>query len=166
MFRENPGKVTIRIVTLSAVAIFLGFGAWLEANQPMMVRVACSVVAFALTAICFATIARLLTGKHRVLTLSTDGFQFSNIAPEFVPWSAVTSISVVPISFRGRQRSSLLEVKIKEPEWGKLTLTRAAKLNKLQTGAMWVPWVGEEASFESFLTTMKSYIRAHGGKVD
>lgn len=165
VFAERPERVMPRIIGLLGIATFLGLCAWFQADKPMPIRVGTGDLVFFLTSVCIILTMRLLRRKCRSVTIGPDGFRCEQIAPEFVPWSAVTSMTEVPISFRGRHHFSMVEVRIREPSWNDLSLTRAAKLNKFQTGAMWVPWVDADTSFESFFATMKSYALAHGGKI-
>jgi hypothetical protein len=165
VFTENPERVVPRMLVLLAIAVLLGLGALFQTDKPMPFRVGTGVLVFFLASVCLRLTVRLLKGRYRAVTLGPNGFRCDEIAPEFIPWSAVTSMSEVPVSFHGRYQFSVVEVRIEEPGWKDLSLTRAAKLNKFQTGSMWVPSVGAETSFESFFATMKSYASAYGGEV-
>ena len=101
-----------------------------------------------------------------MLKLSPQGFTDNNIAPETVPWTAVERLTIVSPTFRGRQRDIAVEIRIGDAAWESLTLTRAAKINRLQTGAMWIMQPGRQSEFGSFFETLRSYTLANGGKVD
>ncbi|RUU86652.1 MULTISPECIES: hypothetical protein [unclassified Mesorhizobium] len=162
VFTENPERVMPRMLVLLAIAMFLGLGALFQTDKPMPIRVGTGILVFFLASVSLHSTVRLLRGRYRAVTIGPNGFQCNEIAPQFVPWSAVTSMSEVPISFRGRYQFSVVEVRIEESSWKDLSLTKAAKLNKFQTGSMWIPSVGAETSFESFFATVKSYASAHG----
>jgi hypothetical protein len=166
VFRETSREATLQLIPLSAIAGGMGLVAWLLSDQPIFFRIAAAAVAFFLGAVAAVEAVRLLKGKYRILTLAPKGFQDTNIAPQFVPWSAVQSVTVAQTSFRGKQRIVAIELKIKDCAWSGLSLSRSARLNKYHSGMMWVMHVGNELDFQSFLNILQSYARAHGGKVE
>ncbi|MDQ6437140.1 hypothetical protein RB623_24060 [Mesorhizobium sp. LHD-90] len=131
-----------------------------------LVRIASGLVASALGAAALFMTVKIARQDYRALTLSPEGFRDTNIAREVVPWSAVTSMSVAPTYFRGRQQFLAIDLKVKDSAWSALTLTRSAKINKRHGGNMWVSRVGKERDFNAFFAMMRAYTKAHGGTVD
>jgi hypothetical protein len=166
VFKETPDEVTLRFLALFVIAGGMGLVAWLQSDQPIPVRITAAIVAFCVGAVGAVQVVTILKGKYRILTLAPNGFQDTNIAPEIVPWAAVEGMTIVSTSFRGRERLIAVQVKIKDFAWNALTLSRSAKLNKYQTGGMWIMPISRGADFQTFFETLRSYARSHGGKVD
>ncbi|MEO5324249.1 hypothetical protein PV773_13095 [Mesorhizobium sp. CC13] len=166
VFEEKSGDVATRIFVLCSVAPIAAFGFWAGSGLPMFVRLLGSVAVAALLLICLSEVIKLVSGRHRVLRLSPQGFMDTNIAPETVPWTSVERLSIVSTAFRGRQRDIAVEVQLGDAAWESLTLTRGAKINRLQTDAIWIMHPGRRSEFGSFFETLRSYARANGGKVD
>lgn len=166
IFQETAADIAPRVLKLGAIAAFLGGTAWLFAEQYDIARVTSICVAAILLGICAIESLRWLRGQYRLLTLSPEGLRDTNIAPETIPWTSVEKLKIVATVFRGMERNIAVEVKLNNSAWDKLTLTRSAKINKYQTGAMWIMHIGRNADFQTFFETLRSYARAHGGKVD
>lgn len=166
VFKETASDIVPRILGLSALAAFVATTVWLSPELPVIVRLVGVAATSTLLAICAVELTKLILGRHRVLKLSPQGFTDTNIAPETVPWTSVERLSIVSAAFRGRQRDIAVEVQLGDAAWESLTLTRGAKINRLQTDAIWIMHPGRRSEFGSFLETLRSYARANGGKVD
>jgi hypothetical protein len=103
-------------------------------------------------------------GIYRRLVLSPEGFKDDNIAPQYIPWSAVEGMSEIEVSFWGKRYRHAIEVNISREGWQGLSLTRAARSNKRAGSYAWVLSAGSETDFDNQLQAMRTYAKAHGGK--
>ncbi|ODT05482.1 MAG: hypothetical protein ABS58_15515 [Mesorhizobium sp. SCN 65-20] len=166
IFKETAKDSSVRIFLLCAVAAIAAFGFWASFDLPMFVRLLGLASVGVVLAICFHEAIKLIAGRHRVLKLSPQGFTDTNIAPETVPWTSVERLSIVSPNFLSSQRNIAVQVHINGAGWERLTLTRGAKINRSQTGGMWIMHPGRQSEFSSFVDTVRSYALANGGKVD
>lgn len=166
IFEETSSSIAVRIFVLCSVTPLAAFGFWAGSDLPMFVRLLGLAAVVVLLLICIAQVIKLISGKRQVLKLSPQGFTDTNIAPETVPWTSVERMSIVSPSFRGTQRNIAVQLHINGAAWEQLTLTRSARINRSQTGAMWIMHRGRQSEFDSFARAVRSYTLANGGKVD
>ncbi|MFI0845516.1 hypothetical protein [Mesorhizobium sp. IMUNJ 23232] len=162
-FQETSTEFSYSAIGLSILSIGMGLAAWFGNDKEAFIRIASGLLAIVLGAAAVFFVARIVGREFRTLVVAPEGFQDTNVATEFVPWAAVTSMSVAPVYFQGRQHFHAIDVRIKDSAWNSLTLTRSAESNKRQSGNMWVLRVGKERDFQSFLAMMRAYAEAHGG---
>lgn len=164
VFRETASHAVRRLIPLCIIALVAGCITWALQDQLKAVILGSALV-LGLLGVCAALLATVIYRGYRILTISKEGFSDTNIAAEVVPWDSVERISVATTVFRGRERNLAVAISIKDSAWDRLTLSFGARLNKRQTGTM---WVGAPAGIDlqDLLEILKSYARAHGGKVD
>lgn len=165
LFREKSNEIVLSILWSFGLAAFFLFAGWLSDDQRdwMPIVSLCFSVIFA--ALGSISIVKLLRKNYRTMILAPEGFKDSDIAPEFIPWSAIENISVRPIYFRGRHKSSVLEVQLTGESWSKIDLTRSGKIVKAQMGGLWIQGFGGTEQFDHFRGAFEAYATAHGTKI-
>jgi hypothetical protein len=86
----------LRAFFLATLALGIGHQSWFRSDIDAFVRIVGGVASIAVGLVALMVFTDIIRGKYRVLIFAPEGFQDTNIAKEFVPWSAVTTMSVAP----------------------------------------------------------------------
>ena len=163
--RQSPGKMILILlggVALMACSIFCFWIGWTEAGGPNWFLVLFGGAAFAFFSLCFAVgVHRLISVKDPVVTLSPRGLRDFRIAPETVPWDAITQIG--EFSVHGQH---MVVLDLNPAAEARLSLSRAARMGRRASVAMGlnglaISMTGLSMGHRDFVAALERYRETH-----